>query len=165
MRTNRTQESLGVAVSRVVEITLIKPDKFNLSEEQIHRSATHIVIGRVASIYQRATTNRRRRYTCYVAEVQVCECWEISRHGREWKDPVFQQGATIYVRYWQRTRERKGPSKLNSRDDCGLPDEGETCRIYVARLARRDFTGNNHKVGMEVKGRNGFEKMDPKLGQ
>jgi len=160
-----TQECLGVAVSRVVEVTLVNPEKCDLSEEQIHRSATHIVIGRVASIYQRATTNRRTSYTCYVAEVQVCDCWKISRPGSECGEPVIQQGATIYVRYWQRTRGRRGPSKLNSRDDRGLPNEGESCRIYLERLACSEFTGSNRTVGMEVKAPNGFEMREPQLSR
>ena len=48
-----------------------RAEKAPLSPEELRKTATHVVTGRVAAIYERTETAGDWRYTRYVAEVRV----------------------------------------------------------------------------------------------
>ena len=138
-----------------------KSDKVDLSEEELRRTATHIVTGEVFAIYQRAHRTGDYIVTKYVAEVRVINCEKgcgIQRIPNDF--PNFKKGSLIYVRYWKRKWVGDGWPPTGTGGHRGLPNEGETFRIYLARYAYDGFTRKNLDGGFNVIGANGFEKLD-----
>ena len=141
-----------VAVFLVLAVTAAaRAEKVPLSPEELRATATHVVVGQVTAVYTRAETSGDWQYTHYVAEVRVSETE---------KGDGLKKGEPVYVRYWQRqwiSRQKQPPSTNGHR---GLPNQGDTIRVYVARNAYDGF-GNTNDGGFNVIGANGFEAVKP----
>ena len=130
-------------------------EKVPLSPEELRATATHIVVGQVTAVYTRTETTPEWRYTHYVAEIRIAEIE---------KGDGLKKGEPVYVRYWQRqwiSRQKQPPSTIGHR---GLPNPGDTIRVYVARNAYDGF-GNTSDGGFNVIGANGFEAVKGALGK
>ncbi len=119
-----------------------------MPREGLKKVATHIVVGEVKAIYERQNREGGWRVSRYVAEVAV-------RKIEKGKDP----GPLVYARYWRRQWHGAGKPPLTTAGHRGLPKEGETLRIYLARNARDGFTKDNRDGGYNVVGANGFERL------
>ena len=145
----------------------VHAEKASLSPDRLKQTATHVVVGSVHSIYLRSDDDHRRQdqpvgtdarnwaYTRYVAEVQI-QSTEKGEH--------LQPGALVYVRYWTRKWRGKGPIPTSTSGHRGLPSQGDTVRIYLARNAYDGFTFKNHDNGFNVIGANGFERIASQSG-
>ena len=118
--------------------------------EGLVRKATHIVVGRVAAIYARKAREGGWEVTRYVAEVKT---------NTVEKGEGVAAGDLIYVRYWHREWRGASPMPESTTGHRGLPEEGETLRIYLARKAHDGFTDENDDGGLNVLGANGFERI------
>lgn len=128
-----------------------RAEKVPLSPEELRKTATHVVVGQVTAVYTRGETSGNYRYTHYIAEVRVTEAE---------KGDGLKKGEPVYVRYWQRQwigRDKQPPDTIGHR---GLPSQGETIRVYMARNAYDGF-GNTNDGGFNVIGANGFEEVKP----
>src|SRR5262245_58104344 len=124
-------------------------EKVPLSPEELRKTATHVVVGQVTAIYTRDETTAEWRYTHYIAEVRVTETE---------KGDGLKKGEPVYVRYWHRQwigREKQRPDTNGHR---GLPNQGETIRVYMARNAY-DGLGNTNDGGINVIGAKGSEPV------
>src|SRR5688572_17435700 len=63
------------------------------SPAQLERTATHVIVGEVKTVYSRVTTSAHWRQRKFVAEVAV-EAVE--------KGDGLAKGALVYVRYWDK---------------------------------------------------------------
>src|SRR5262245_7101326 len=127
----------------------IRAEKVPLSPEELRKTATHVVVGQVTAVYTRPETSGNYRYTHFIAEVRVTETE---------KGDGLKKGEPVYVRYWQRQwigRDKQPPDTIGHR---GLPNQGETIRVYMARNAYDGF-GNTNDGGFNVIGANGFEPV------
>lgn len=73
----------------------------------------------------------------------------------------MKNGDVVSARYWQRAWVGQGqipPSTIGHR---GLPADGDTLRIYLAKNVYDGFTQDNKDGGFNVIGANGFEKVKP----
>jgi len=128
-----------------------RAEKVPLSPEELRSTATHVVVGKVTAVYTRAETSGDWKYTHYLAEIQIAETE---------KGEGLKKGDLVYVRYWQRqwvSRAEQPPSTIGHR---GLPGQGQTIRVYMARNAYDGF-GNTNDGGFNVIGANGFEEVKP----
>jgi len=140
----------------------VHAEKASLSPDRLKQTATHVVVGKVHFIYMRSDNghtqpNQARSsdardwaYTRYLAEVQI-QSTEKGEH--------LQPGELVYVRYWTRRWRGKGPIPTSTGGHRGLPSQGDTVRIYLARNAYDGFTFQNHDNGFNVIGANGFERI------
>lgn len=139
-----------------------KPD---MSVEELRRTATHIVTGKVTGVYQRTqemTTHCTGTYdyTDYVAEVRVIDCEKgCGIQGIPSDFPNITSGGVIYVRYWRRKWVGEGMPPPTTGGHRGLPTEGESYRMYLVRNGYDGFTYDNTDGGFNVIGANGFEKL------
>ncbi|HKB05713.1 MAG TPA: hypothetical protein VKD90_26070 [Gemmataceae bacterium] len=142
---------LPITLAALVLAGTAHAEKVPLSPEELRKTATHVVVGQVAAVYARTETAGDWKYTHYVAEVRVAETE---------KGDGLKKGDLVYARYWQRQwvgRDKQPPSTIGHR---GLPSNGETIRIYLARNAYDGF-GNTNDGGFNVIGANGFEPHKP----
>lgn len=119
----------------------------------MRKKATHVIVGKVVGVFERSETVGDWKYTRYVAEIRVDE----SEKG----DGV-DKGSLVYARYWRRRWIGQGRVPLSTSGHRGLPGEGETPRIYLARNAYDGFSRDNMDGGFNVIGANGFEKLTTK---
>lgn len=142
---------VGVLLTAALGSTLWA-EKVDTPPKGLRRTATHVVTGEVVAIYTRAATKGDWAYTHYLAEVKVAKVE---------KGEGLTSGGLVYVRYWRRkfTGAVPPPSTGGHR---GLPKEGQSLRIYLARNAYDGFTKENHDGGFNVIGANGFEKLAAK---
>jgi hypothetical protein len=131
-------------------------EKAPLSPAELLKTATHVVTGAVAAVYERTETAGDWKYTRYVAEVRLGECE---------KGDGIKKGDLVYVRYYHRTWVGKGELPPSSAGHNGLPAAGESVRVYLARNAYDGFTFENTDAGFNVIGANGFEKLPPSTGK
>ena len=132
-------------------VALAMAEKPNMTPAALRKTATHVVVGKVTAIYTRVSMEGRWRYTRYVAEVKI--------HKVE-KGDSLKAGGLVYARYWDREwLGRDMPTSTSGHR--GLPKEGETLRMYLARNARDGFSGadKNNDGGYNVVGANGFERL------
>jgi hypothetical protein len=127
-------------------------EKVNMSPEELRKTATHVVTGPVLAIYERTRTEGDFRVTRYVAEVRVDACE---------KGDAIKKGDLVYVRYWRRSWVGRGQMPPDTLGHRGLPGEGDTVRVYLARNAYDGFDPNNKDGGFNVIGANGFESLKP----
>jgi hypothetical protein len=146
---------LAVVVSTVAITSTGRAEKVPLSPEELRKTATHIVVGQVTAVYTRAETSGDWQYTHYVAEVRATEIE---------KGDGLKKGEPIYVRYWQRQWISRAKQPPNTNGHRGLPNQGDTIRVYVARNAYDGF-GNTADGGFNVIGANGFEALKPAAGR
>jgi hypothetical protein len=126
-------------------------EKINMPPSALRQIATDVVIGKVVSISQQTATEGDWRVTHYTAEVKVLATE---------KGNTLKRGRLFSARYWHRSWA--GSRKVASFGTAGyrgLPSEGETLRIYLARNAYDGFTYANHDGGYNVIGANGFEPI------
>ena len=141
------------AVAVVVALVApVRAEKVPLSPEELLKTATHVVTGKVAAVYSRTATEGDWKYTRYVAEVRVGECA---------KGDGVKKGELVYARYWQRTWVGSGQMPPNTIGHRGLPAADDTVRVYLARNAYDGFTTENKDGGFNVIGANGFEAVKP----
>jgi hypothetical protein len=132
-----------------------RAEKEPLSPEEFRKTATHVVVGQVTAVYTRTETSGDWKYTRFIAEVRVIESE---------KGDGLKKGDLVYARYWQRRwvgRDKQPPSTIGHR---GLPANGETLRIYLARNAYDGF-GETKDGGFNVIGANGFEPIKSAAGK
>jgi hypothetical protein len=127
----------------------VRAEKANLSPKELRETATHVAAGQVVAIYERTETKENWKYVRYVAELRV----EASEKG----DGVA-KGDLLYVRYWTRSWAGPGVMPPSTNGHRGLPNAGETIRVYLARNAYDGFSKENTDGGFNVIGANGFEK-------
>ena len=138
-------------VALILVAATARAEKVPLSPEELRATATHIVVGEVTAISTRSETTSEWQYTHYVAEIRVTESE---------KGDGLKKGELVYARYWQRQwvgKDKQPPSTIGHR---GLPGNGETIRVYLAKNAYDGF-GNTNDGGFNVIGGNGFEKVKP----
>jgi hypothetical protein len=137
---------LAIALATAVPA---RAEKVPLSPEELRSTATHVVVGQVTAIYTRNETTAEWKYTHYVAEVRVTETE---------KGDGLKKGDLVYARYWHRQWVSKEKQRPDTNGHRGLPDQGETIRVYMAKNAYDGF-GNTNDGGFNVIGANGFEKV------
>ena len=124
-------------------------EKVPTSSAGLRKQATHIVQGKVKTVYTRTSREAGFRLDRHVAEVEVLEVE---------KGDGLAQGGLVYARYWDRTWVAPGYPPPGTNGHTGLPTEGEILRIYLARGAYDGF-GETLDGGYNVLGRNGFERL------
>ena len=129
-----------------------RAEKVPLSPEELHKTATHVVVGDVTAIYTRTEKTGDWQYTHYVAELRVAKCE---------KGDGLKKGDLVYARYWHRQWISPRKQEPNTNGHRGLPKQGETVRIYLAKNAYDGFTFENKDGGFNVIGANGFEPVKP----
>jgi hypothetical protein len=126
-----------------------RAEKVPLSPAELKSTATHIITGDVAAVYERTETVRNWRYTRYVAEVRVATTE---------KGDGVKAGDLVYVRYWNKAWIGAGQQPPDTAGHRGTPAVGETHRIYMAKNAYDGF-GTTKDGGFNVIGANGFERL------
>ncbi len=143
---------LFAAVAVVALVAPVRAEKVPLSPEELLKTATHVVTGKVLAVYSRTATEGDWKYTRYVAEVRVDECA---------KGDGVKKDELVYARYWQRTWVGIGQMPPNTVGHSGRPAAGDTVRVYLAKNAYDGFTQDNKDNGFNVIGANGFEAVKP----
>jgi hypothetical protein len=128
-----------------------RAEKVPLSQEGLRKTATHVITGQVTSIYQRSDKAGDWNYTKYVAELRVNECE---------KGDGINKGELLYVRYWTKAWIGRGEQPPDTSGHRGLPRDGQSIRVYLARNAYDGF-GTSKDGGFNVIGANGFEEWTP----
>ena len=131
----------------------LRAEKVNMSKEELLGTATHVIVGKVQAVYTREAQAGSYRYTHFVAEVRV----EAAEKGDGLKKDDL-----AYVRYWRKAYTGKGLPPPDTAGHRGLPDVGQSVRIYLARNAYDGFTFDNKDGGYNVIGANGFEAIPEK---
>jgi len=128
----------------------LKTEKVDMSPEQLRKTATHVITGKVLTISERSETADDWKYTRYVAEIQISTIE---------KGQGLKTGDLVYARYWRRAWQGKRPPPPSTAGHRGLPNVGEMIRVYLARNAYDGF-GDTNDGGFNVIGANGFEKIE-----
>jgi hypothetical protein len=122
-----------------------------MSPQALRETATHVVCGEVASIYRHVETKGHWQYTKYIAEIRVTAVE---------KGTAIKHGALVYARYWTRKWVGKPNfSSFSTSGHRGLPKQGDSIRVFLARYAYDGFTKGNMDGGFNVIGANGFEDL------
>jgi hypothetical protein len=143
----RTLVSLGVLA---LVAGSVAAEKVDMPKDRLLSTATHVVVAKVAMVYQRTAREGDWRVTRHVAEVRV-ETVEKGE-GIVKTDPLF-------VRYWTREWAAGNTTPPSTAGHRGLPKEGARVRIYLARNAYDGFDVENKDGGFNVIGANGFEAL------
>ncbi|MHC5019445.1 MAG: hypothetical protein ACYTGX_04925 [Planctomycetota bacterium] len=132
-----------------------RAEKVDMTPAQLKKAATHVVTGKVTAIYKRTERKGKWDYSRFCAEVQIA--------GIEKGDGLSKE-TPVYVRYWTRAYNGWGSAPPSTNGHRGLPTEGQTLRIYLARNAYDGFDvkKDNSDGGFNVIGANGFEKLPAK---
>ena len=138
--------AFGVAILAVV----VSAEKVDMPPAGLLKTATHVVAGKVQAIYKRTVVKEGWYYTHYLAEVKIDSVE---------KGEGLAAGGLVYVRYWHRAWRKRGVPPPSTSGHRGLPKEGETLRIYLARNAYDGFSKDNNDGGYNVIGANGFERL------
>lgn len=128
-------------------------EKANMSPSALRNLATHVIIGQLVGVYERVDIVGDWNYTRYVAEIRVTD----SEKGEG-----IDKSDLVYARYWRRDWIGQGRVPPSTSGHRGVPSEGETVRIYLARNAYDGFSRDNKDGGFNVIGANGFEKLKTK---
>jgi hypothetical protein len=146
MKTTRLAVSIGIFVLIACGVYA---EKIDWPPARLRDTATHVIVGTVATIYASRATDKEWDTTSYLAEVRI----ETVEKGEGIK-----AGDLVYVRYWHRSwvAGKIPPPATNGHR--GLPKPGESLRIYLARNAYDGF-GATNDGGFNVIGANGFEKL------
>ena len=127
----------------------VMAEKANMSPALLRQTATHVVVGTVVRVYSRSQTVKGYDTTEYVAELRIKEVE---------KGEGLKEGDLLYARYGTQRWVGPGPPTPGTSGHRGLPREGDTLRVYLARNAYDGF-GENRDGGFNVIGANGFEKL------
>lgn len=154
MRTIVVLAVLAVTLALATTLLAEKPDT---PPAALRKHASHIVVGKVNAIYSRVRMHGKMRVTNYIAEVKVKAVEKGEGIG---------EGSLQYVRYW--SQEWTGGFEdmpVGTSGHRGLPGEGETVRIYLARNSNDGFGSKVEDGGLNVLGANGFEKVEADGGR
>ncbi len=132
-----------------VGVGVLYAEKVNMRPAELRKTATHVIVGEVAQIYERMEASEEWNTTYYLAEVRIKNVE---------KGEGIKADELVYVRYWHRERAPNRPIRPSTNGHRGLPAKGETLRIYLARNAYHGF-GMTNDGGFDVIGANGFEKL------
>ncbi len=124
-------------------------EKVDLPPASLSGTATHIIVGTVAAIYESKSADKQWSTTSYLAEVRI----KTVEKGEGLKT-----GDLVYVRYWHRAWIGAGDPPPTTNGHRGLPKQDEFLRIYLARNSYNGF-GETKDGGFDVVGANGFEKL------
>jgi hypothetical protein len=127
-----------------------RAEKAPMSVAALKEVSTDVVVGEVKAIYARASREGNWKYTRYVAELKVTAVE---------KGEGAPVGELVYVRYWRRGWAGPGAPPPSTSGHSGLPEEGQSLRVYLARNAYDGFTQENKDGGFNVIGANGFERL------
>ena len=129
-----------MAVSFVAMVPLfsnsVHAEKRPLTKKELEVTATHIVIGKVQSIYSRKERKGNYEYTRYVAEVKI----EKSEKGRG-------PEKLIYVRFFTISWKGIGRMPPGPGGHYPRPIVGESYRFYLAQNAYDGFSKDGSKDG------------------
>ncbi len=145
-----------IALAAVVTFALgsvLRAEKVDTPKAGLKKGATHIVVGKVANVFTKQAKKRNHDVTRYVAEVQVTKVE---------KGEGVSLAHPLYVRYWRQKYAGAGKPPPGTAGHRGLPKEGETVRIYLARNTYDGATKDNHDGGYNVYFANGFERPPAK---
>ena len=124
-------------------------ERVDMPPDWLKKTATHVIVGTVALVYESVATDKEWSTTRCVAEVRI----KTVEKGEGLKAEEL-----VYVRYWHRRWIGPGEHPLTTNGHRGLPAAGQTLRIYLARNAYNGF-GDSTDGGFDVIGANGFEKL------
>jgi hypothetical protein len=141
---------LSLLIALCIAPTL-RAEKVDTPPAGLRKGATHVITGTVTAIYERESREGEWKYTRYVAEV----CVKTVEKGEG-----LAAGDLAYVRYWRRSWRGSREMPPSTSGHRGLPKEGETLRIYLARNAYDGFSTENDDGGLNVLGANGFERLE-----
>ncbi len=140
----------------LLSLVPVSAEKVDLGPQGLRDTATHVVVGRVQAIYRRVTTEGNWETTHQVAEVAVTEVE---------KGEGLQPGGLVYARYWTRKWTGFSAPPPSTNGHRGVPAEGQSLRIYLARNAYDGFSTKNDDGGYNVIGANGFEALPAGAGK
>jgi len=126
--------------------------KANVGTAGLRRTATHVIVGTVLRIYAYPQTTKDRKIMDYVAEIRIKDIE---------KGEGLKNGDLVYARYWSSGWLQGATPVPSDSGHRGIPREGETLRVYLARNAC-DGYGRNQDGGFNVIGPDGFERLKPK---
>jgi len=132
-----------------VTVLPVSAEKANMGPVGLHKTATHVIVATLVRVYEHNQATKDWNYTYYVAEVRIKEIE---------KGAGLQKGELLYARYWTKRWVGTGHPSPGTSGHRGLPKDGETYRIYLARNAYDGF-GETRDGGFNVLGANGFEKL------
>lgn len=127
----------------------VSAEKVALPPQELRDTATHVIVGAVVQVYERKETDKGWATTFYLAEIRIKEVE---------KGEGIKVGELVYVRYWNRAWVGGSTQPITTSGHRGLPKNGESLRIYMARNAYDGF-GTTSDGGFNVIGANGFEKL------
>jgi len=145
--------SLLALVAVAFSFSLLFAEKVDMTPASLRATSTHVIVGKVKTIYQKRVVTKKWIVTNYVAEVEVVAL-------EKGKGPA--KGELVYVRYWRQAYCGGKEMPPGTNGHRGLPSEGETLRIYLAKNAYDGFRKDNNDGGFNVIGANGFEKFPAK---
>jgi hypothetical protein len=125
-------------------------EKANMGPIQLRQTATHVIIGTVTRVYERNHNTDTQKITDRVAEIRIKEIE---------KGEGLRNGDLLYARYWTSAWLPGATPVPSTSGHRGLPKEGETLRVYLARNAYDGF-GQNRDGGFSVIGADGFERLE-----
>lgn len=114
--------------------------------KQMHKAATHVITGKIETIYTKVAREGGYKVTRYLAQVRV----HSDLKGGLKKDTV------AYVRYWTRDWVGVGVPPPNTSGHTGIPSEGQVVTIYAVNKGYNGF-GQTQDGGLDVWGSNGFQ--------
>src|SRR6186713_3195955 len=124
-------------------------ERVDMPPAWLKETATHVIIGTVTAVYESKVEDKEWSTTRCVAEVRI----KTAEKGEGLKT-----GDLVYVRYWHRRWISASPPRPDTNGHRGLPNSGQTLRIYLARNAYNG-AGTRNDGGFDVVFANGFEKL------
>jgi hypothetical protein len=149
MHTSSRKSHFAFLLAVLVTVAGVRGEKVNMSPAELKKTATHVIVGTVIAVYESTVTDKDWSTTRCLAEVRI----KSVEKGENLKEDEL-----VYIRYWHRRWIGSGRPYPTTNGHRGLPQAGETLRIYLARNAYNGF-GQTNDGGFDVIGANGFEKL------
>lgn len=146
----RTRLSMLLLITTAAMTTPAWGKQVDLLPHELVNTATHVVVGDVVAVYERRATEGDWKVARYLAELRVSNAAQ--------GDGIVKSDL-IYTRCRQRRWAGKGRVPWTTSGHHGLPSEGDTVRVYLARHVDDGFHRANHDGGLNVMGANGFEQL------
>jgi hypothetical protein len=126
----------GLILLSLLVLPSIWAAKAPSSKEQLEKTATHVVVGKVQAIY----SYKERE------GIPVLSGYEYDRKVAEVKIEKVEKGKVpeglVYVRYWSREWKGLGLPPPGGQSYEPQPKKGQTCRFYLARNADDGWSGS-----------------------
>ena len=123
------------------------------SQEQLEKTATHIVVGKVQAVY----SYKERE------GIPVLSGYEYDHKVAEVKIEKVEKGkiteSLVYVRYWSRNWKGLGLPPPGGQSYENQPKKGETCRFYLAKNAYDGWSKGSQDGGYNVVYVNGIQPV------